>query len=107
MEMKVIERERIIKVVASNAIATGKGARTAAIASARKAALAGVAPMPTQKMEENGEMKKTKKAEQVTVGLWPLAAFMNQDEERPTAGRVCVGKFLVVRASRDLKRGDE
>jgi hypothetical protein len=39
--------------------------------------------------------------------MWPLAAFMNEDIERPTAARIRIGMYLIVRASRDLKKGEE
>jgi hypothetical protein len=110
LEKKVIDLETIEKIVTFNFIGTGNGARTAAIALGQKTARAGMVPMPTQmaKMKKSiGREGMKKKAEEVGVGMWPLASFMNQDNERPTAGRVRVGKFLVVRASRNLKRGEE
>jgi len=110
LEKKVIEHERIEKLLTCNSVATGNGTRTAALALIQKDALAELVPMPTQmpkmKKKTAGEGKK-KKAEEVGVGMWPLASFMNQDAERPTAGRLRVGKFLVVRASRNLKKGEE
>lgn len=106
----VIGSEILRKVAYSNSIRTGKGARVAesALEPANITAEGSTAPKQELRMKggKNGGRNKDK-AMELSIGMWPLAAFMNQDMEYPTVGRVRVKQYLVVRASRDLKKGDE
>lgn len=62
--------------------------------------------MKKEKKDEPGmkTKKKEKQMESYSFGVWALSSFINQDDCRPTAGWIRVGKYMVVRASRALKK---
>jgi tetratricopeptide (TPR) repeat protein len=111
----LIKPSDVQQIVGCNVIATGSGARGAAaeitaLTTVGTGAVAAALARVRLLTEEEKTATAGKKAKRIhmTVGLWPLAAFTVKLDPThpPTVGRMRVGKYMIVRASRDLKKGE-